>query len=206
MDLYLACWCGVISEVLQFLKRIWWHFLLLLPGCILVTVLHEAAHALVVILQGGEIVEFVVLPDGAHWGFVRYVFPDGQEYSELAVALAPYFMWIGFAACASVLGWLPIRWKFWSASMIFLWLFVVPLGDLGNAAFPWVFVGADNDFRAGLGEAGASAALGIVLLLGGAFYWGYILQRRLFREAALGWAGFGSLFGLVVVGLVLLTC
>jgi hypothetical protein len=59
---------AVIAEAWKFLKRLRWHLLLLVPCCLVVTFLHESAHALAVVWQGGEVTDFVVLPDGEHWG------------------------------------------------------------------------------------------------------------------------------------------
>ena len=80
---------GTLAGAWRFLRRCWWQLLLLPPGCILITALHEAAHALAVIWQGGEVTKFVVLPAGDHWGYVRYEFPDG---------VAPSNFWITASA------------------------------------------------------------------------------------------------------------
>lgn len=49
----------VLRECGRFFKRHWFHFVLMIPGAVLYTMLHEGMHALAVILQGGRVIEFV---------------------------------------------------------------------------------------------------------------------------------------------------
>ncbi len=71
-----------IREAATWLRRHWLHFLLAPPMLIVFTIIHESAHALVAILQGADIIEFVVWPTAEKWGHVRYVFPNGPPRSE----------------------------------------------------------------------------------------------------------------------------
>lgn len=190
----------MIRQVCSFLRRHWPHLLLAVPGALLVTVLHEAAHAAVAMAQGGTLLEFVWLPGGGHWGYVSYNFPEGVSYSSFAISIAPYVLWLGFAGLALLLSLRRRKYAFWLASMIYFWLFVVPLGDIANAAFPYLR-GADNDFLSAFGPPAMDAELLIGLACVVAVAIGHWLQRRLYREEGLGLAAYLAL-SLVMLGLI----
>lgn len=187
-------------EMGAFLRRHWPHLLLAVPGALLVTILHEAAHAAVVLAQGGTLLEFVWLPGGGSWGHVAHDFPAGMSYSSFAISIAPYVLWLGFAALALLLSLRRRKHAFWLASVIYFWLFVVPLADIANAAFPYLG-GAANDFLSAFGPPSMDAELLIGLACVVAIAIGHWLQRRLYREEGLGLAPYLAL-SLVMLGLI----
>ncbi|HEY1051751.1 MAG TPA: hypothetical protein VGE39_18395 [Prosthecobacter sp.] len=188
----------MIREVLCFLRRHWPHLLLAVPGALLVTVLHEAAHAAVAMLQGGTLLEFVWLPGGGHWGYVSYDFPAGVPYSSFVISIAPYVLWLGFAALAMLLSLRRRKYAYWQASILYLWLFVVPLADIANAAFPYLR-GQHNDFHSAFGPPSVydEPLVGLACVM--AITIGYWLQRRLYREEGLGLAAYLVLSTVMVV-------
>ena len=174
------------NDLLRFLKTHWIHFILIIPGLIAVTIPHEAAHSLAALLQGGRIIEFKWLPSSGEWGHVQYSFAADADYNQAVISLAPYIMWI--AACLAA-GLLALRRKPWSstaAGFIFIWLFVVPVADIANAVIPYVMTNKDNDLYQAFGDISlqfvlTAAAAGIAFSA-----YGWLLNRRLYRENALG--------------------
>lgn len=192
----------MMREIFSFLRRHWPHLLLAVPGALLVTVLHEAAHAAAAVAQGGRLLEFVWLPGGGHWGYVSYDFPASVYYSSFAISIAPYVLWLGFAALAMLLSLRRRKYAFWLASLIYFWLFVVPLADIANAAFPYLR-GQKNDFYSALGPPSIydEPLVGFTCLV--VVITGYWLQRRLYREEGLGVAAY-SVLSMVMLGLIVL--
>src|SRR5688500_20268517 len=86
-------------ELWRFSKGHWPHFLLAIPGLVLWTVLHESAHALAVVLQGGQVTKFVWLPTRERWGYVECNSSD-PHLSEFAIALASSGVWLLLALMA----------------------------------------------------------------------------------------------------------
>ena len=76
-------------ELGRFFRGHWPHFLLAIPGAVLWTILHEAAHALAIMLQGGQVTKFVWIPSPGRLGYVEYNIPD-DPFSEFTIAIAPY--------------------------------------------------------------------------------------------------------------------
>jgi len=75
-------------------KRWWWLLLLLVP---LQLVLHEAGHAVAVLLAGGEVMSFMPWPhmrgDQFVWGNIRHVLDaDTPAIVRALVSWAPLFM------------------------------------------------------------------------------------------------------------------
>ncbi len=173
-------------EIWTFIRRHWVHALLCVPGAILVTLLHEAAHALAAWAQGGRLLEFVWLPWVAEgkWGYVSYDFPAGVEYSGFAIAVAPYVLWLTLAAAACVLSMRRRPWSYGLASTFFFWLYFVPLADIGNAALPWVG-GKENDFTNAFGPATQVGGFLVGLLALLAVLMGYGVQHGLYASARL---------------------
>ncbi|MBL9174450.1 MAG: M50 family metallopeptidase [Verrucomicrobiales bacterium] len=188
---------SIAAEIASFLKRHWIQGVLLVPGALAVTVVHEAAHAAAVIASGGEVTQFVVIPGGREWGHVAYRFPQGVVPPSRWIALAPYVLWTVLGLGTWVLSLRSRPFSRWAAPMIWIWWFVVPFADVANAAFPYL-VGGDNDFRTAFGAPGIAAWLGIVLAGLGVCLGGYPIQRRLFRDDALSAAAYGVLVGIVV--------
>ncbi|MFO1501308.1 MAG: hypothetical protein U1G07_23455 [Verrucomicrobiota bacterium] len=152
----------MISEIEHFFRRHWWHLLLLIPGAFLVTLLHEAAHAVAVLLQGGTVNEFVWLPQAGSWGHVLYTPKPGERGFQAMVALAPTMLWLAMSIGACLLCLRAHEFSYPAASFIFFWLYVIPLADIAHAAFPFL-AGKANDYAA-LGTPGAASAAVITVV------------------------------------------
>lgn len=189
------------AEIWAFLKRHWIQGLLLVPGALAVTIIHEAAHAAAVMASGGEVTQFVVIPGRREWGHVAYQFPPGVVAPSRGIALAPYFLWVFLSLWALTLSWRPRPVSRSAAPFLWIWLYVVPLADVANAAFPYL-LGGDNDFRTAFGAPGIAAWLGIGLTGVMVCLGGYPIQRRLYRGDALSSAAYGVLVAMVVFFLV----
>lgn len=174
----------LIQEMWIFVRRHWWHLLLLIPGAVLVTILHEATHAVAILVQGGTVREFVWLPERGSWGHVAYDFPPGAGYSRTIVALAPTALWLSLAVVACLLCLRTTTFSYRSASVVFLWLFVIPLADVAHAAFPFL-AGGVNDYASAFGRPAAASAVAIAIATIVAWMSGYFVQLRLYREHAL---------------------
>jgi hypothetical protein len=180
----------VIRESVSFLRRNWLHLAIApLLAITLVTFLHESAHAVAVLAQGGTLLEFSFLPSATDFGHVRYTFPEGAFYVYELIALAPYLMWGSLATLGVMLAILPLRWPHAIASTVFVWLYVVPLLDIAYQSVLWVG-GSRNDLRNALGPPDVFAEIGIVFSAGVCFAIGWIVQRRLYRENGLSLAGY----------------
>ncbi len=181
-------------EIWTFIRRHGVHALLCVPGAILVTLLHEAAHALAAWAQGGRLLEFVWLPWVAEgkWGYVSYDFPAGVEYSGFAIAVAPYVLWLMLAAAACLLSMRRRPWSYGLASTFFFWLYFVPLADIANAAFPWL-AGKENDFAQAFGPATQVGGVLVGLLSLLAILIGYGVQRGLYASARLSLGAYAVL-------------
>lgn len=66
---------SMLREIWTFMRRHWLHVLLVPPGALLVTLLHESAHAVAVWIQGGTILEFVWQPTKQLWGMSAMILP-----------------------------------------------------------------------------------------------------------------------------------
>jgi hypothetical protein len=190
-------------ELGGFFRSHWPHFLLAVPGALLCTILHEGAHALAVILQGGQVTKFVWLPSIERWGYIQYQFPDQYHYSTFVIAVAPYCLWLLLILLAGVLSLKTNPFMPWVSSTIFIWMFVVPLGDIANAAIPYL-LGSLNDFRDAFGfPTGLQWALIVLFGIASAVF-GMVMQRRLYRERALSVIGYTlmALAGLALIGVL----
>jgi hypothetical protein len=186
-------------ELWRFSKGHWPHFLLAIPGLVLWTVLHESAHALAVVLQGGQVTKFVWLPTRERWGYVEYNFSD-PHFSEFAIAIAPYGFWLLLALMAGVLSRKNKPYPHWVASTIFIWMFVAPLGDIAMPALAYFF-GSRNDFTSAFGAPTRVSSMIIVLFGIMSVVYGMVVQQRLYRERALSAVGYTLM---VLVGLAML--
>ncbi|WP_395742075.1 hypothetical protein [Prosthecobacter sp.] len=175
---------SMIREIWTFIRRHWLHALLVPPGALLVTLVHESAHAAAVLLQGGTLHEFVWLPTGELWGYVNYDPPALRPFSEFLVAIAPYLLWLFLAAMTSALSLRRRPYSFAVASTLYFWLFVTPLADVANAAFPYL-VGGSNDFLHAFGPPSLAVCVAFIILSVLALVIGYPVQRRLYRSQAL---------------------
>jgi hypothetical protein len=89
----------------------------------------------------------------------------------------------------------------WASSTIFIWMFVVPLGDIANAALPYL-LGSENDFTDAFGYP-TSLEWALIVLFGiASAAFGMIMQRRLYRERALSLTGYTlmAIAGLALIG------
>lgn len=194
----------MLYETLNFIRRHWPHLLLVVPGAVGVTILHESAHAIAVLLQGGTLYRFVWVPSAGKWGYISYAFPDGVPYSTLSILLAPYCLWLLLAAMTSVAAFCLQKVGHWKASLLYFWLFVVPLADIAYAAFPYL-AGKYNDFRSAFGPPSVFVGLIICLLCALAVVCGYYVQRRLYRDDRLSASSYLALSSIVLVMIVTLT-
>jgi hypothetical protein len=194
----------MLRESLTFITRHWWHVLLFVPGALAVTTLHELAHALAVIVEGGTVTEFVWLPSAGEWGHVAYVFPDGAAYSQVFIAAAPYMLWVTVALLTGLFACRSRGLSFGGASILFAWFFVIPLGDIANAAFPYL-KGERNDLWFTFGPPSIVTASVIALAAAMAIAAGYPVQARLYRENRLRPASYLALSGLTLFALLTLT-
>jgi hypothetical protein len=190
-------------ELWGFFKWHWPHFLLAAPGALLCTILHEGAPALAVILQGGQVTKFVWLPSVERWGYIQYEFPHQDYFSTFAITVAPYCMWLLLMLMAGVLSLKTKPHLPWASSTIFIWMFVVPLGDIANAALPYL-LGSLNDFTDAFGYPTSLEWALIVLFAIASAVFGMILQQRLYRERALSLTGYTlmAMAGLALIGAI----
>jgi hypothetical protein len=150
-----------------------------------VTFLHEAAHAVVAVALGGTVTEFAFLPGPQALGHVRWQPPpNAPAWMGEAVSVAPYVMWSAVAGGTLLLAGLRIPIHRWIAAGIFYWCYFVPLGDIA-----WNLYGGRGDLAVGGADGLLVQAIGTVALLG-AFALGYGVQRRLFRQYAVGVGGY----------------
>jgi len=187
-------------ELGGFFRWHWPHFLLAAPGALLCTILHEGAHALAVTLQGGRVTKFVWLPSLERWGYIEYQFPSQDHFSSFAIAVAPYCLWLLLMLMAGVLSLKTNPHLPWASSTIFIWMFAVPLGDIANAALPYLF-GSQNDFTDAFGYA-TSLEWALIVLFGiASVVFGMIVQERLYRERALSVIGYAlmAMAGLALI-------
>jgi len=176
----------IFKDILLFFKGHWPHLIIAIPAAIIFTVPHELAHCLAVWIQGGTVTDFVWLPSGSEWGHMSYSFPSGVEYSQTLVSLSPYIFWTSFCLIAGLLSLRKTAWHFWIASTIFVWLFIVPFADIANAAIPYLLWNNDNDFQQAFGPSQPSFVLIAIILGIVALIYGFIINKRLYRERALG--------------------
>jgi hypothetical protein len=171
-----------------------------------VTFLHELAHSAMALALGGQVTEFSFLPDAQGLGHMRWNAPPGAGLLEhTLVSIAPYLLWSLFAAAVIAFAALPNRLHWLTASTIFLWGYVVPLADIG-----WNLISGGGDLHVPGPDGLLVVLLGLSFLLI-AYVIGYWVQRRLFRDLAVGPVGYlistvviGGAFGLAgLVGLAL---
>jgi hypothetical protein len=183
---------SVLSEIRLFVRAHLWHLLLLAPGLLLATLLHEAAHAAAVVLQGGRVEQFAWIPSLHEWGYVTYRFPKGVAHSEFAISIAPYLVVLGLAGLATLPSIRRRPWSYRVASVWYIWGFLVPLAKIANTVFAWL-VGADNDLAQAFGRPTLGAFIAVGCVVAGCLFWGGWLQRRLYREGALGFGAYAIL-------------
>lgn len=193
-----------VSPALEFMRRHRWHLLLLIPGAISITALHESAHAISVLLQGGTITEFAILPTQGNWGHVSFNFASGAPKSKLLLATAPYIFWL----CCAIIVWLISRrdskLDFWLSSILYVWGFAIPLGDIANAYIPWLLHNSKNDFHSAFGQPSLQAAVIFPIALIFVYLWGFRVQKNLYARDCLAVIPYSMLFGGAIAGVMLL--
>ena len=182
----------VLSEIRLFVRAHLWHLLLLAPGLLLATLVHEAAHAVAVIGQGGQVRQFTWIPSLQEWGSVSYQFPNGAAHSEFVISITPYLVALGLAGLATLVSFRRRAWSYRMASVWYIWTFLVPLAEIANATLAWL-AGADNDLLEAFGQPTLPAFIAVGCVVLGCLFWGGWLQRRLYREHALGLAAYAVL-------------
>ncbi len=169
----------------RFLARHLWHAPFLIPGAIAVTIAHEFGHALAVWICGGFIVDWAWWPRAGEWGHVSYRFPDGVARHDFWIALAPYLLWTSVAFVADAISRCARPESFGRRSVVFIWLFAIPIADIVYAVVPYL-LGASNDMVHVFGAPGWQAcALSLWALLT-ACVWGFQVHCRLYGKDSLG--------------------
>jgi hypothetical protein len=134
---------------------------------------------------GGKVTEFAFLPGPHNLGHVRWVPPPGAPAAMgEAVAMAPYAMWTVLAAATAAVAWRGVRLNRWVAAPVFFWCYFVPLGDIA-----WNLYSGEGDLAVGGVDGLFLQGIGTIGLLVG-FALGHGVQRWLFREYAVGAAGY----------------
>lgn len=195
---------GVVREIGRFLGRFWWVGLLTVPFLLVITIVHETAHAAVAMAQGATIEEFVWLPSGDLWGYVSYTFPAGAEWSSSAISLAPYGLWLILSLATLVYSrrFRTIeRARRGVGALIFTWFFVLPIGDIANAAMPYLLVSKENDWFSAFGPPSWEPLLLTIAVLAAAGVAGHRAQRNLLGDAALSVKAYAVLGTIFLVGI-----
>lgn len=196
----------VLQDIAAFFKGHWPHVIVAIPTAVAFTALHEVSHCVAVWMQGGTVTEFVWLPSGSEWGHMRYSFPSGVQYSATAVSLCPYVLWVSLCLFAGVLAFRQTPWPFWCASTIFVWLFIVPLADIANTAAPYLLWDADNDFQHAFGPSRPSF-VATAVALGAVFATcGFLLNKRLYRDRAVGFPTYCVLAATATLAILTISC
>lgn len=173
---------------------------LLLPilGLTVITFLHELAHCGAALAQGANVVEFAFLPTAERLGHMRYELPRAMPgFSPRLVSAAPYLMWLVSAATVAGVAALPgQRLHPAFASTLFVWGYVVPVGDV------FANLGAGDLYLPGLEGLVLSGVVAVVVA--GCWALAYPVQKRLYGKLSLSATAFVGLSAVLlplVVGL-----
>jgi hypothetical protein len=172
-----------------------WPHLIALPVMFFVfTALHESAHALAVIVQGGEIIEFSIIPTADVYGYIQYRFPEHSTASSWFVSVSPYLMWLGVMVATSALAFVRL-WNWWFGSTMFLWGYLCPWLDiyLHWCRFQAGVRGPLSDFSHAFGEPAAWGWVLLAVMATSVAVWGYYLHRRLYHDRYLSVPGYVAL-------------
>ncbi len=172
-----------VRTTLRWLLWLWPHVLVLPVMFFVFTGLHESAHALAVVAQGGEVLEISIIPSTQAYGYIRYQFPENSNASFWFVSVAPYLMWLGFMSLTSVIAFIR-KWNWWIGSTLFIWGYLCPWLDiyLHWTTFQMGDRGPLSDFAHAFDR---PTSLGWVLwatISTIVAVWGYVLQRRLYQK------------------------
>lgn len=180
------------------------HIVLCVPMLFGVTVLHEAAHALAVILQGRTVTDFSVWPGNGNWGYIEWQsFPQTAPYPEL-VSLAPYLLWLALVTAAVAVSLVPASKPFWMASTVFVWLYAVPVLDIANAVVGYT-LGPAGDLSAVFPSSTTVRVLAALVAVVAFVGTGFAVQQRLYGPQALRPMEYGFMSACSVLGIMLLT-
>jgi hypothetical protein len=194
----------MVIEILKFFKFNLWNILLLpVLGLTLITALHEAAHCVGALVQGGTILEFKWLPTNGHFGYMRYEYGNNPNFSPFWVSVSPYVMWstialIGFALSEF------ISVKPRLGSIIFIWLIFIPVGDIGLAILPYQVFHAKNDIHSAFSDPTFYSLIIIVILVIIVCYLGYRAQRKLYQSYSLSIKSYIALFTFSMIAITLI--
>jgi len=193
---------GIAGEIGIFL---WRHkieaFLLPLWALTAATLLHELGHAILVWLQGGVVHDLSFAPEQTRLGETSYTLPEGGH--DWLVSLGPFVLWLAclLAASAAIFQFSRGRAEIMTRGL-YVWLFVVPLGDIVWHALPWMR-GAQNDFYNVLGPPSLGTWLGVWIVIVSLLMLGYAVMRRGYGTSALSPLAY-TLLSLVALALVAL--
>lgn len=190
------------KELGRFLKMHWMHLLLSpLLGFIFCSALHEGAHAVAAMAQGGEITEFRCWPGNGFLGHVSYHFPKGIAYSDTAISIAPYVFSLGLACISFIVAFCFDSIPFWLGSSIFAWGWIASFGNIGIGTSGYLRENRLSDLSKVFGpvQPGTSILLLGIMILGAIL--GFYLQERLYRERALSGRAYFLLVTLCVIGI-----
>src|SRR5437899_1283479 len=130
-----------LGQLAGFIRAHLFHAVLIIPGALVLTLLHESAHALAVILQGGSVTEFQWIPSAQSWGHMAFTFPRAIQYSSSFVSLAPHFLSLAMVLAATFVTLNKPKRSDRTAAAIYFWLFFVPAADIGLALLIWLLGG-----------------------------------------------------------------
>jgi len=195
----------MLRDLAAFFSGHWPHMIIAVPAAIAFTVVHELAHCAAVWVQGGRVTDFVWLPSGDEWGHMEYVFPAGAQYNATAVSLAPCAFWIICSLLAGMLALKRSPWRFRSASVIYVWLFIAPVADIAYAAAPYLLWSADNDFHKAFGPVRPMFVVIAIACAALVACYGYFLNKRIYRDRALGLPAYAVLTATAAIVIIALS-
>lgn len=156
----------------------------MIPGAFLITFIHEFMHALAVWAQGGKVLDFVWTGESENWGHVDYSFPATMDYNSTIISLAPYLFAMLILLIGLLISFVPFRKSYFLSSLIFVWLVLIPLGEIAYVLYPYSFYNSQNDLYHVAGNRSWWFIL-ISLILSMAGVWlAYISHVRLFKSEA----------------------
>jgi len=195
---------GIIREIGTFL---WRHKLeaLVLPlwALTIATFLHELGHAGFVWLQGGVVHDLSFAPEQARLGHISYTLPEGGR--DWLVSLGPFLFWLGCLLAASTAIFQFSKGQAETMTRgLYVWLFVVPLGDIVWHALPWMH-GAENDVFNVLGPANIGTVLGVWTVIVSLLMLGFAVMRRGYGSRSLSPTAYTLLALVALAGVAIST-
>ncbi|PCJ62895.1 MAG: hypothetical protein COA79_01855 [Planctomycetota bacterium] len=172
------------NEIKEFLKKHLTHLILLpLLGLTVFIAMHEGAHGVAVIAQGGTIDSFRWWPNNESLGMIHYSFQDGVTYSKFVISLAPYFLWISIVIITGIGSYYFKTNNFKLYSTIFIWFYLLPLVDIGHHALQYASGSSKiNDFKSALGDPSLTGKLIIILTTISVIVVSYRVHKNLYQN------------------------